>query len=209
MNKILLSYDDIKGSFQVFNLTKSKKLEGGGVDYSEVFPISYTPGYPQVGQNENITLDIIQSMNSNSDYELALRVPGHDNKVILLNFIGKNFTSEPWFIKYLSNKGIIFTIVALLLITYQLCKSRPSQKDEDDQSFSKIKQKLAQTQSFQNQKLDEISQKLANFEISNKNMEDFNSQLGGLGNENLKSLLKTDKSPLGGSKKNVRFADFE
>ena len=141
----------------------------------------------------------------------------------------KNYEIDPWYMDYLSNKGLIFTTCILIVIAYQICRSQigSSDTDENPSNLSEI-EKLQQTldsfndnisnddtlygqdlsKSAQNQKLEEISQKLASFESQTQQMSDFANSLQSTiqtHDKNLKSKLKMNKSS--GSKKNVRFAD--
>jgi hypothetical protein len=107
-NKLLLSYSDVSGTFQVFNITKATNTETE-IDYSEVFPISYTPNYPNKGENQDVTLNIVETP-TESGHELVLRIPGKEDKLILLDVINKEVKGIPVIFDYIANRGFMFAL---------------------------------------------------------------------------------------------------
>lgn len=93
----------------------------------------------------------------------------------------------------------------MLIIGYQIIKSRSSNEDSESQQFNSLKGLINKNQNIQDDKLDEISKKLQMFQNSNKNIDDFNSKAMDALRGDLKSNLKNEKSPK--NKKNVRFAE--
>lgn len=206
-NKLLLSYSDVSGTFQVFNITKATNTETE-IDYSEVFPISYTPNYPNKGENQDVTLNIVETP-TESGHELVLRIPGKEDKLILLDVINKEVKGIPVIFDYIANRGFMFALWIVLIACYLICKNRWTSEDETNNDISGIKKQLEKNKSIQEQKLEEISKKLAFFEKATNDMSSFNSDFqGAFGSEGeLKPNLVLGKKPSTGSKKNVRFAD--
>lgn len=107
LKQMLLSYEDT-GKFHVYNTTKIKNTQFG-LDFSEVVPIPYTPDYQTITEKVNGTLEMIESPTA-SGHELLLRIPGTQDRLIVIEVINTDFKGEPWFMSYLSDKGLVFTV---------------------------------------------------------------------------------------------------
>lgn len=205
-NKLLLSYSDASGAFQVFNITKAASTETE-IDYSEVFPISFTPNYPLKGEKQDIPLSIVETP-TESGHELVLRIPGKEDKLILLDVINKEIKGIPVIFDYIANRGFMFALWIVFVACYLIWKNRWTSEDENT-NLAGIKKQLDKNKSIQEQKLEEISKKLAFFEKATNDMSSFNSDIQGAfgGEGDLKPNLVLGKKTSTGSKKNVRFAD--
>lgn len=128
------------------------------------------------------------------------------------------YRTNPWYTEYFSNNALVIITAMLVLVAYQICRTGVKDSVDDETSsknflsqFSELQDSLNNSKSFQDQRLDEISKKLASFDSQIDQMTNFADNLTGtLGKHNstgaLKSKLRADKSP-SGSKKNVRFAE--
>jgi hypothetical protein len=205
LKKMLLTYNDQSGSFQVFNITEAVFDKSANMDYSVIVPVTYTPDYLKIGNNSNTKLDIIQGQTENG-HQLILRVPGNNDKLILVDVLNTLIEHEPWYWVYLSNKGLIMTVCVMVIIGYQIVKSRSSSEEGESREYNSIKGLINKNQNIQDNKLDEISKKLAMFQKSNTNMDEFNNKAMGALSGDLKSLLKSGNTPKNANR-NVRFAE--
>lgn len=204
LKKLLLTYGAPNGEFQVYNTSEAISFENK-LDFRTVFPVSFSPQYPEIkdGLNTTIELDVSETP---TGHELLIRVPGSNSQLIVVEVIDTVYKGEPWFLEYLMNKGFIFTVIIMVILAYNLCKTRGS---TEDKSVAGLRKTIEKSKSLQESKIDEISEKLAFFE---KNTEEMNAFLantqGAYGEGDLKPTLKMQKNnSSGGSKKNVRFAD--
>lgn len=198
LDKTLISYDN-SGVFQVYDLKAVKSLpEEDSLDYSEVTPVSFKPNYPTGNGTDNVTLDICVS-DTQFGKSLLYRVPGEKGKLIMLDVINKGIYTPPWYLPYVTNKGLLLAIGVGAIIMIQVYRSDLRNSSQSSNSIKGLKNSVEHAQNQQRRKLDEIQKKLQNVEGATKSMSDFTG--------NIKGVLNKEGTPRGGNRKNVRFAD--
>ena len=73
-------------------------------------------------------------------------------KLILVDFINSIIEEEPWYITYLTNKGLLFSVIIMVIVAYQIIKSRSSSEEESEE-FRGIKNLLKDNQNLQGKEI--------------------------------------------------------
>eukprot|EP00344_Euplotes_crassus_P002686 CAMPEP_0197000468 /NCGR_PEP_ID=MMETSP1380-20130617/5401_1 /TAXON_ID=5936 /ORGANISM="Euplotes crassus, Strain CT5" /LENGTH=209 /DNA_ID=CAMNT_0042417771 /DNA_START=1275 /DNA_END=1901 /DNA_ORIENTATION=- len=178
LSNTIVTYSTNSDLMQVFNITnyntKSSNIEGITM------------------RKMNIRDEIVNSRN-----QLMISISENKNKLILIDIIYSKYFEEPWYITYLGNKGLVFTVIIMIIIAYQIIKSRASPEDEESEQFKGIKKLLEKNNNnmnHHNAKLQEIS----------KNLAFFGGQSSDKSPGGMKSNLRDPKSPMNSVAKNVR-----
>mmetsp|Transcript_18991 Transcript_18991/g.16820 ORF Transcript_18991/g.16820 Transcript_18991/m.16820 type:complete len:252 (+) Transcript_18991:201-956(+) len=150
------------------------------------------------GSRSNIDSKLQENIEFNNEYVRTIK----ENEVEPLD---TPIDDEPWYMTYLSNKGLIFSVIIMMIIAYNLISSKTTLEDTESNEFRSIKNLLSEYNNNledHTQKLDEISK----LKMSKLNLSDFDSKSQSGYGSTLRSNLKAPNSP-SLRKMNVRFAD--
>jgi len=72
-----------------------------------------------------------------------------NSELILIEFINTLIEGEPWYFSYLSNKGLVFTVLIMIIVAYNLIRSRTTEDESESKEFRGIKNLLSKSQNMQ------------------------------------------------------------
>lgn len=75
--------------------------------------------------------------------QLILNPSEERDSLILVDIIDSTYIEDPWYLTYLGNKGLVFTVIIMIVVAYQLMKSKTtSDEDNESEEFRSIKNLL-------------------------------------------------------------------
>ena len=160
LNQFLIKYHP-EGLFHIYNTTEAK-LNPSMAEFAKVNFVKYKPSHLRNNLNTTEDIEIFETPSQQGN-RIAVRVPGVDNQIIVLEIINPEIRVNSWAMVIVDNKAFVFAFAMIIVFGYQ-CYFKGNQKiATPKKDISKAKSGY---EAKNNEALDQLAEKLKGLDMN-------------------------------------------